>query len=149
MEEGVGSIELTASLSDESGRDVIIPLSVSGTATAGIDYALPNSSSILIRAGELSGNIELILLDDQFVEGAEAFVVSMLPSNEAILSSSADQPTAVSLLIRFVMSLSKRSVVSVLFLVVFPTVLLYSEGTKQVMPNSGANGQLCINKWRK
>ena len=46
------------------------------------------------------------------------------------------------------MSLSKRSVVTVLFLVVFPTVLLYSEGTKQVMPNSGANGQLCINKWR-
>lgn len=46
------------------------------------------------------------------------------------------------------MSLSAKSVVAVLFFVVFPGVFLYSEGTRQIMPNSNAKGVLCINKWR-
>ncbi|MFA5972493.1 MAG: gliding motility-associated C-terminal domain-containing protein [Lentimicrobiaceae bacterium] len=46
------------------------------------------------------------------------------------------------------MKVSKINIVAVLYLVLFPSVFLYSEGTKQVMPNPGAKGQLCINKWR-
>jgi gliding motility-associated-like protein len=46
------------------------------------------------------------------------------------------------------MHFCKKSLVAVLLFVVSPTVFLYSEGTKQVMPNSSAKGQLCINKYR-
>jgi hypothetical protein len=45
------------------------------------------------------------------------------------------------------MSEIKKSIV-VLCLLVFPNIVLYSEGTKQVMPNVNTKGQLCINKSR-
>jgi gliding motility-associated-like protein len=46
------------------------------------------------------------------------------------------------------MRVSKRSIVAVLCLAVLPAVFLYAEGTKQVMPISSSEGQLCINKFR-
>jgi gliding motility-associated-like protein len=48
----------------------------------------------------------------------------------------------------FTMRVSKKNIIAVLCLVVFPTVFLYPEGTKQLMPNATARGLLCINKWR-
>jgi len=41
-----------------------------------------------------------------------------------------------------------RSIVALLCIVVFPTVYLCAEGTKQVMPNTNSKGQLCINRSR-
>lgn len=41
-----------------------------------------------------------------------------------------------------------KSLVAVFCIVVFSTVLLYAEGTREVMPNTSSKGQLCINKNR-
>ncbi len=41
-----------------------------------------------------------------------------------------------------------RSLIAVFCIVVFPAVIIFAEGTKQVMPVANAKGQLCINKWR-
>jgi len=41
-----------------------------------------------------------------------------------------------------------KSIVIVLCMVVFPSVFLYSEGTKQIMPKGNTSSQLCINKYR-
>jgi gliding motility-associated-like protein len=46
------------------------------------------------------------------------------------------------------MNVCKKNIFIVIIFVLWPTVLLYSEGTKQIMPGSNAKGQLCINKWR-
>jgi gliding motility-associated-like protein len=46
------------------------------------------------------------------------------------------------------MKARNKIIFTVIFLTVLPTVFLFSEGTKQVMPGSNAKGQLCINKWR-
>lgn len=40
------------------------------------------------------------------------------------------------------------SLVAVLGIVFFTSMLLFAEGTKQIMPNSNAKAVLCINKWR-
>lgn len=40
-------------------------------------------------------------------------------------------------------------ILSIVFcLIVFPALLVYPEGTKQLMPNAQSKGQLCINKFR-
>jgi gliding motility-associated-like protein len=41
-----------------------------------------------------------------------------------------------------------RSLIAVFCIVVFPAVLLFAEGTKQIMPTSNSKGYLCINKYR-
>ncbi len=41
-----------------------------------------------------------------------------------------------------------RSLAVLLCAVVFPSMMLFAEGTKQVMPNTNSKGQLCINKSR-
>lgn len=47
------------------------------------------------------------------------------------------------------MRVSRKSIIAVLCLVIFPAVFLFAEGTKQVMPNAtSSKGQLCINKGR-
>lgn len=50
--------------------------------------------------------------------------------------------------ISLVMGVRKRSIVAVLCLVIFPSIFLYSEGTKQIMPGSSDTAQLCLNKSR-
>jgi gliding motility-associated-like protein len=49
---------------------------------------------------------------------------------------------------QLIMRVSTRNIVAVLCLVVFPAVFLFAEGTKQIMPDPNAKGQLCINKFR-
>ena len=41
-----------------------------------------------------------------------------------------------------------RSLIAVFCIVVFPTVILFAEGTKELMPTTSSKGQLCINKYR-
>ncbi len=41
-----------------------------------------------------------------------------------------------------------KSLVAALCLVILPGILVYSEGTKQIMPASDTKGQLCINRYR-
>jgi PKD repeat protein len=99
VDESLPALALTASLSAVSGRDVVVPLAFTETAVAGADYELPVQPQIKIPAGALTGSYELRLIDDTQTEGAERIVVSMLPSQQADLSTEVGQTTVVSLII--------------------------------------------------
>jgi autotransporter-associated beta strand protein len=79
---------ITATLSQISGREVVIPLSVppAGTASAA-DFALVGGSNIVIPAGESVGWLAVSLTDDTEPERNETIVMSMLPPTHAVLST--------------------------------------------------------------
>lgn len=99
VDESAGTLVLTAGLSAVSGRDVVVPITLAGSATAGVDYELPSHLEIVIAAGSLTGSLELQLIDDSSQEGAETILVSLLPSVQANLSADPGRPTAVSFLV--------------------------------------------------
>ena len=90
---------MTASLSEISGRDVVVPMSFSGTAIPGEDYALLDSSELVIPAGSLTGTLTFEVIDDDAIETAETIVVSMLASDQANLSAQLAQPTTAAFII--------------------------------------------------
>ncbi|MBL8829467.1 MAG: hypothetical protein JNM18_20980, partial [Planctomycetaceae bacterium] len=73
-----GVIRLLAELSGPSSQDVVINLSLAGTATSS-DYTLP--SSITIPANSLSASIALTTLFDFVVEGNETVAVTIASIN--------------------------------------------------------------------
>ena len=99
FDESVPSILVTASLSVASGRDVVVPLIFSGTATAGQDYEVPVNPTITIPAGSLTGSYVINLIDDTAVEPAETIVVGLATSGQAVLSTLLGQATANSFII--------------------------------------------------
>lgn len=68
--EGVGTVAVTATLSEVSGRNVTIPVSsANGTAVAGQDYtAIAGGTSIVIAAGSLTGSTTVAITDDALDE---------------------------------------------------------------------------------
>ena len=97
--ESDGRIPVIAQLSGIAGRDIFVPLVFSGAAELGIDYLAPEPAGISVRAGESSGMIELILIDDNTIEGAETLGISMLASQQAVLSQQIGQPATVTFVI--------------------------------------------------
>ena len=93
------SVALKATLSRVSGRDVVVPVDLTGTATLGTDYTVPDPVSILIPAGKSSGTLDLQIVDDDTIETAETIIASLLPSQQADLADSLAQPIAVSTII--------------------------------------------------
>ncbi|TYP97420.1 Calx-beta domain-containing protein [Tenacibaculum adriaticum] len=65
-----GAITVTATLNGPAAEQLVIPLTIEGTATVGIDYTL-SSSQIIISAGTNSGEITLTSIQDDEVEGIE------------------------------------------------------------------------------
>ncbi|MEZ6034467.1 MAG: Calx-beta domain-containing protein [Planctomycetaceae bacterium] len=94
VSESAGSVTLTASLSKVAGRDVTIPLQLTGSAVASNDYALLADASVTIPAGSLSADFEFQIIDDTETELAEIIFVTMLHSDEVDLSSLPGQSTA-------------------------------------------------------
>ncbi len=76
MNETSGTSILTFNLSAISGLDVTINLAFTGTATSGIDYAIP-VSSLVIPAGQSSGTITLTSIGDLTVEGNETIITDI------------------------------------------------------------------------
>ena len=66
----------TVSLTEVAATDTTVSYSVSGTATAGDDYTAL-SGSVVIAAGETSAVIDVTVLDDLLVEGAESVIVTL------------------------------------------------------------------------
>lgn len=74
------STTLTATLDAPSTEDVIINFSFTGTSLIGEDY-ITDAQSMLISSGEVSGSVNLSVIDDELVEGAEffeIFIVSLI-----------------------------------------------------------------------
>ncbi|NJL22548.1 MAG: DUF1735 domain-containing protein [Leptolyngbyaceae cyanobacterium SM1_3_5] len=76
-----GTAILTATLAAVSTQDVTVNLALSGTASSA-DYTLP--TSIVIRAGQLTGTAQISGVEDFFAEGAETLVVDVLSVENAV-----------------------------------------------------------------
>lgn len=88
LSEANGSIVITASLNSAAERDLIIPFSISGTATQSSDYTV-SAQEIEISAGSDSGSILLNGLQDEEVEGEETIIINLdAAANVLVLSGS-------------------------------------------------------------
>ncbi len=74
--ESDGKISLGIQLDQPTKSDVVINLTASGTASAGVDYSFPETSTT-IKAGESNGSFSLTLTLDCLAEGDETIEVSM------------------------------------------------------------------------
>jgi hypothetical protein len=77
VDEDVGTVTITATLSAVSGLNVVVPYTVGGTATGGgtdHDLAVGN---VNIAAGSLSGTRTFAVNDDALDEDAETVIVTM------------------------------------------------------------------------
>ncbi|RUO39522.1 hypothetical protein CWE22_09495 [Pseudidiomarina aestuarii] len=80
--EQAGTLGLTVTLSNGTESDVTFDLDVSGTATAGVDYSL-EETSFTIPAGSLEQQIALTLIADDVKEGGESVILSFANVREA------------------------------------------------------------------
>ena len=83
--ESDGSITITAKLCKPSDNDISIDYEiVDGTAKLGLDYEVPDaqSSSLIIPEGQLSGSIEIPIIQDGIEEDDELFSVHFLGLTE-------------------------------------------------------------------
>ena len=76
LSEASGTITLSAILNSAATQQLVIPLSISGTATQSSDYSV-SASEITISAGTTLGSVTLTGLQDNTVEGAETLIVSV------------------------------------------------------------------------
>ena len=76
LSEDNGTVIVTASLNSDSEQDVSVPISFSGSANEGVDYAI-SSTSISINEGQSSGSITISGLQDDEIEGSESIVISL------------------------------------------------------------------------
>ena len=68
--------QFTVTLGAEATNDTVIGYSITGTATAGDDYA-PLSGEVTISATETSATIDVSVLDDSLDEGPESVIVTL------------------------------------------------------------------------
>lgn len=71
-----GVATVTASLSQQSSRDVSIALLVEGTANNGVDYQI-SSTSMVIPAGDLTSTITVTAIDDELDEDEESIALTI------------------------------------------------------------------------
>lgn len=77
VREDAGTIEVNLVMTTESGEDVTIPYTLSGTAEgAGTDYELEDGE-IIIKAGHTSAKLSFNLLDDEVFEQDETAILTM------------------------------------------------------------------------
>ena len=88
VDEGVGTVTLTAVLDHASPDDVAVPFSVSGSATSGPgeDFTV-TSSPLIIHAGNSSADITISVNDDLLDEDDETITIAMGTPTGATKSS--------------------------------------------------------------
>jgi hypothetical protein len=80
---------LYISRSPSWGSDAVtVAYSVSGSATPGEDYELI-TDSVTIPEGEPGAEIQIVTIDDNFVEPTEDVIVSLLPSDQYVIDPDA------------------------------------------------------------
>jgi hypothetical protein len=87
LSEATGTITVTATLNSAATQQLVIPLSISGTATQSSDYSV-SASEIIINKGSDSGNIMFTGLQDDSVEGVETLIVSVQNVQNILILSS-------------------------------------------------------------
>ena len=77
VKEVEGEVTISVTLSPVSGKDVIVPFLVSGTAIDGKNYRVMTPGPLTIRAGETTGAITLALMDNKLYEDNKVIFVSI------------------------------------------------------------------------
>lgn len=72
--EAAGTVTITAQLNRPAEEAVTLDLSLSGTATSGVDYNLADAA-LAIAIGEISASTTLTAIDDADEEGSETIIV--------------------------------------------------------------------------
>tara|TARA_B110001454_G_scaffold28073_1_gene27433 strand:- start:22282 stop:24777 length:2496 start_codon:yes stop_codon:yes gene_type:complete len=106
--ENSSSATLSLVLSATTTQNVVIPFSLSGTATQSVDFTLSATTPITIPAGQTTASISLTLLNDSTYEGPETIIFTLgTPQTNATLGSQEthiftiidDDPAPVSILV--------------------------------------------------
>lgn len=84
VDEGVGTVTVTATLNVPSGLNVTAPFMVGGTATGGLDHDLVDGA-IVITAGSLTGSTTFTVADDALDEINETVVLLLETPTNATL----------------------------------------------------------------
>ena len=73
---GTTNLIFTASIPSVSERDVVVPYTVTGTATVNVDYTPPETPSVTIPAGSTSVTITFVVTGDKVDEPDETIIVT-------------------------------------------------------------------------
>src|SRR5208283_1782100 len=85
VKEDAGTITVTAQLSAASGKDVVVPFTVGGTAREQGNYRILTPSPLVIKAGTTNAAVQVALIDNGVNEEDKTLVVAMgMPSNAAV-----------------------------------------------------------------
>lgn len=87
LSEASGIITISATLNSAATQQLVIPLSISGTATQSSDYSV-SASEINIIKGNTFGSVTFIGLQDDSVEGVETLIVSAQNVQNVLILSS-------------------------------------------------------------
>ena len=89
VDEDAGSVSLTASLSDVSGKQVTVGYATAnGTATSGSDYTAV-SGTLTFAAGTKSQTVSVAVVEDSVYESDETFTIRLSSPSNATLGSPA------------------------------------------------------------
>ena len=88
------NMSFTVTLSAASGRDVTVPYTLGGTATAGSDYEEPQTRAVTISAGDTSAAIVIKVKGDTADEDNETIEVTLGTLTNATVSSDQGAGTA-------------------------------------------------------
>ena len=89
LSEDNGVITLTATLNAPATEQLVIPITVSGTATESSDY-IASANQITISSGNNSGSITFTGVQDTNVEGVETLILKISDAQNVILLSNSE-----------------------------------------------------------
>jgi hypothetical protein len=89
LSEDNGVVTLTATLNASATEQLVIPISISGTATESSDFT-SSAKDIIISKGSNSGSITFTGLQDTNVEGVETLILSVVNAENVILLSDSE-----------------------------------------------------------
>ena len=89
LSEDNGVIILTATLNATVTEQIVVPISISGTATESSDYS-SSATEITISSGSSSGSITFTGLQDTNIEGVETLILSVSNAQNFILLSNSE-----------------------------------------------------------
>ncbi len=116
------NMTFTVNLSSPSGKSVTVPFTLSGTATNGADYIVPDPLSVTIAAGNASGKILIPVRGDEVEELHETIKVTLSAPTNAKISQAEGSGAATGIIVDDDRTIS---------LVLSPTQLSVDEGASE------------------
>lgn len=95
VDEGVGAVTVTVTLSEVAGKAVSVPFIVSGTASGGLDHDLVDGT-VAIAAGSATGEVTFNVLEDGLDEPSETVILTLGTPTNAKLGAPARHTVTVS-----------------------------------------------------